>query len=121
MSAPATKKELTVINESQDAPRWSASQTNARPMAENALTRFFGGAPLAVMLRLLLVSLLVGAMLVWLDISPTDIIYGLQRFVLRLWNMGFGAIRDVAQYIIAGAIIVIPVWLVMRLMAMKGR
>jgi hypothetical protein len=35
--------------------------------------------------------------------------------------MGFGAIRDVLQYIIAGAIIVIPVWLVMRLMAMKGR
>lgn len=90
-------------------------------MADNALTRFFGGAPLAVLLRLLLVSLIVGAMLVWLEIHPDDIIYGIERFIRRLWNMGFGAIRDLWQYLLAGAIIVVPVWLVMRLMAMKGR
>ena len=110
-----------MINESQEAPRWRAPETHARPMADNALTRFFGGAPLAVLLRLLLVSLIVGAMLVWLEIRPADIIYGGERFFARLWNMGFDAIRDVAEYIIAGAIIVIPVWLVMRLLAMKGR
>jgi hypothetical protein len=110
-----------MLNESHEAPRWRAPETNARPMADNALTRFFGGSPIAVLLRLLLVSLIVGAMLVWLDIRPADIIYGVQRFFMRLWNMGFDAIRDVAEYIIAGAIIVIPVWLVMRLLAMKGR
>lgn len=90
-------------------------------MADTALNRFFGGSPLAVLLKLLLVSLVVGALMMWLDIRPTDIIYGFERFFTRIWNMGFDAIRDIAQYIIAGAIIVVPIWLVMRLMAVKGR
>lgn len=111
-----------MINKSQDAPRWRhAAGTDARPMAENALTRFFGGAPLAVLLKLLFVSLVVGALLMWLDIRPADVIYGVERFLRRIWNMGFDAIRDIVQYIVAGAIIVVPVWLVMRLLAVKGR
>ncbi|MDB5641561.1 MAG: uncharacterized protein JWN07_878 [Hyphomicrobiales bacterium] len=121
MIEPATKKDLIVLNESQEAPGWSAQKTNARPMADNTLTRFFGGAPLAVLLKLLFVSLIVGALLVWLDIRPADIIYGVERFFRRLWDMGFDAIRDVAQYIVAGAIIVVPIWLIMRLMAVRGR
>jgi hypothetical protein len=121
VSARVTRREIAVINGTQEAPRWTRPETNATPMAENALTRFFGGAPLVVLLRLLLVSLIVGALLMWLDIRPADIIYGVQRFVSRIWNMGFEAIRDLAQYVIAGAIIVVPVWLVMRLLAVKGR
>lgn len=90
-------------------------------MAESTLTRFLGGSPLAVLLRLIVVSLIVGAMLMWLDIRPIDIIYGVQRFFLRLWNMGFDAIQDVLQYVIAGAVIVVPIWLVMRLLSVRGR
>ncbi len=115
-----------MLNETTDRPlleepRWSRSQARATPMAENSLTRFFGGAPLAVLGRLLVVSLIVGAVLMWLEIRPGDIIYGVDRFVRRIWNMGFAAFHDLLQYIIAGAIIVVPVWLVMRLLAVRGR
>ena len=89
-------------------------------MASSALQRFIGGAPTAVFLRLLFVSLVVGALLVWLDIRPFEIFNALQRFVNRLWMMGWDAVRDVAQYILSGAVIVIPVWLVMRLFSMRG-
>ena len=89
-------------------------------MANSALQRFLGGPPVAVFLRLLFVSLVVGALLVWLDIRPFQIFNALQRFVNRLWMMGWDAVRDVAQYIIAGAVIVLPVWLVMRLLSMRG-
>jgi hypothetical protein len=87
----------------------------------DALTRFFGGAPLAVVLRLLVVSLIVGALLMWLDIHPRDVIRGLETFFLRIWNMGFEAVRELAQYVFAGAVIVVPVWLVMRLLSVRGR
>jgi hypothetical protein len=87
----------------------------------DALTRFFGGAPLAVVLRLLVVSLIVGALLMWLDIHPRDVIRGLENFILRIWNMGFEAVRELAQYVFAGAVIVVPVWLVMRLLSERGR
>jgi hypothetical protein len=108
------------------APRWSQIDDRqihkgGDQMAESTLTRFLGGSPLAVLLRLIVVSLIVGAMLMWLDIRPIDIIYGVQRFFLRLWNMGFDAIQDVLQYVIAGAVIVVPIWLVMRLLSVRGR
>ena len=96
------------------------AETREHQMASSALQRFLGGPPTAVFLRLLFVSLVVGALLVWLDIRPVEIFNALQRFVNRLWQMGWGAVRDVVQYVIAGAVIVVPVWLVMRLFNMRG-
>ena len=87
----------------------------------DTLHRLFGGEPLAVLLRLLVVSLIVGALLMWLDIHPRDVIRGFENFFLRIWNMGFEAVRELAQYVIAGAVIVVPVWIVMRLLSARGR
>ena len=90
------------------------------PVRNSGLTRFLGGSPAAVALRLVLLSLIVGALLMWLEIRPEDIILGVERFFRRLWLLGFDAIRDAAQYIVAGALIVVPVWFVLRLMNMRG-
>jgi hypothetical protein len=49
------------------------------------------------------------------------VIRGLENFALRIWNMGFEAVRELAQYVFAGAVIVVPVWLVMRLLSARGR
>lgn len=89
-------------------------------MSNSTLQRFLGGPPAAVFVRLLFVSLIVGALLIWLDIRPFEVFQALQRFVNRLWLMGWDAVREVAQYILAGAAIVIPVWLIMRLFSMRG-
>jgi len=47
-------------------------------------------------------------------------IRGLQQLVDRIWGLGFDAIREIADYILAGAAIVVPVWLVLRLMNMRN-
>ncbi len=91
----------------------------SRPQ-ETALNRFLGGSPGGVSLRLLFVSLIVGAFLMWLDIRPLDIFRGITDLVNRIWGLGFDAIRVVADYILAGAAIVVPVWLVLRLMNMRN-
>ena len=83
------------------------------------VTRFLGGPPLAVAMRLLFVSLVVGALLVWLNIHPYDVFFWIQRFFNRLWTLGWDAVREIAEYVLAGAAIVVPVWLVMRLMNMR--
>ena len=85
----------------------------------NGLTRFLGGSPAAVLVRLLLMSLVVGALLVWLDIRPYEIFRAFERFFQRIWLMGFDAVRELAAYVVAGALIVVPVWLVLRLMNMR--
>jgi len=89
-------------------------------MSNNALTRFLGGAPVAVLIRLLFVSLIVGALMMWLDITPESVFRGMHRFVLRLWNLGFDAIQEVLRYLLAGAAVVLPVWLVIRLLTMRN-
>ena len=39
----------------------------------------------------------------------------------RLYNLGFRSLQDFGTYIVAGAVIVIPVWLVIRLLSFRGR
>ena len=91
-------------------------------MANDNLTRFLGGSPLAVLFRLVLLSILIGVILSALGFDPWNIIESLRLRVWRIWNMGFDAINWVWRYFLLGAVIVIPIWLIMRLVnAPKGR
>jgi hypothetical protein len=110
-------------------PQWPQGQTQEQghapaglpPRPEiTALNRFLGGSPGAVFLRLLFVSLIVGALFMWLDIRPEDIFRGILEIVDHIRRLGFDAIREVANYIFAGAVIVVPIWLVLRLMNMRN-
>ena len=87
----------------------------------NALTRFLGGSPLSVVLRLALISFLVGVILAGLGLSPLDLVDGLVRFVERIFNLSFDAIERIGSYFLIGAVIVVPIFLVMRLVAVTRR
>ncbi len=82
----------------------------------DTLARFLGGPPLSVLARLVMLSLIVGALLMWLEIHPMEVIDSVERLFFRLWNLGFGAVRVVLEYVIAGAIVVVPIWFVLRLL-----
>jgi len=84
-------------------------------MANNVVARFFGGSPLMALVRLVLLSILVGVILSAFGLDPWNIIPSLKRFVLDVWDMGFDAVRWVWRYFLLGAIVVIPIWLIMRL------
>jgi hypothetical protein len=100
-------------------PRWTSTQPSAPPMYGNPLYRFLGGSPLTVFIRLFFISLIVGALLMWLDVRPLDIFRALNRLIDRLWNLGFDAIREIAEYVLAGAVIVLPIWFVTRLLSQR--
>jgi hypothetical protein len=84
-------------------------------MANNAVMRFFGGSPAAALVRLILLSILVGVVLSALGFDPWNIFPSIQQFLLGIWNMGFDAVRWVWRYFLLGAIVVIPIWLIIRL------
>jgi hypothetical protein len=90
-----------------------------KPQPDTALTRFLGGSPVGVFLRLFFLSLVVGAVLMWLDIRPYDVIEAVVRFAHRIWALGFDAIRQLGDYLLAGAIIVVPIWFVSRLLSSR--
>lgn len=83
------------------------------------MERFLGGSPLSVLIRLVFISLIVGAILAFLGLSPQSLYESAVRFLRSLTGMGFGAVRDVGQWIVAGAMIVIPLWLISRLFAAR--
>jgi hypothetical protein len=87
-----------------------------RPTAGNPVNRFFGGPPLSVIFRLLLLSILIGVILQVLGLDPWNIIDSLRRLVLQIWDMGFDVLRWLWRYLLLGAAVVVPVWLVLRLL-----
>ena len=92
-------------------------------MPENSqMTRWVGGSPLAVLGRLILVSILVGVILSALGLDPMNIFYSVRRLFERLWEMGFDGFLWLWRYFLLGAMIVIPIWLIMRMVnAPRGK
>jgi hypothetical protein len=86
------------------------------------ITRVLGGSPAAVVGRLILASILVGVILSALGLDPFDIVRSLERLLRHLWDMGFDAVRWLWRYFLLGAVIVVPIWFLSRLInGSRGR
>ena len=77
------------------------------------LTRFLGDTPLRTVVKLIIVSFVVGILMSALDLSVFDAV---RDFAIRIWNMGFEAIEKFAGYLLLGAAIVVPVFLIIRIL-----
>jgi hypothetical protein len=65
-------------------------------------------------------SLLVGAFMSFLGVTPAGLISRVWRMIQAVLDLGFDSLREVGRWIIYGAIIVVPLWLLSRL-ASRGR
>lgn len=84
------------------------------------LNRLLGGSPGAVAVRLVLLSILVGVILSAIGLDPLNIIHSIERLIRSVWDIGFDAVLWLWRYFLLGAVLVIPIWLVVRL-AKGGR
>jgi hypothetical protein len=86
------------------------------------VSRFFGGPPLAVIGRLILLSILVGVILAAIGLDPWNIIQSVRRLIEHIWTTGFDTVRWLWRYFLLGAVIVVPIWVLVRLArAPRGR
>ena len=92
-----------------------------RIMEGNQVRRFLGGSPGQVVVQLIVVSFIVGLVLSVLGVSPFDIVDGLKRLAFRIYSMGFGTVEWMVRYLLLGAVVVVPIWLVMRVLKMGRR
>ena len=83
--------------------------------------QIFGGNPLSVVIRLIVLSIVVGVVLSALGITPQNLFYHLNILARRLYDMGFGAIEWVLGYLVLGAMVVVPVWFLSRLFGSVSR
>jgi hypothetical protein len=84
-------------------------------MANNVVSRFLGGPPLAVLARLVLLSIVVGVILSAVGLDPWNILQSIERLIRNVWDMGFDAIKWLWRYFLLGAVLVVPIWLLVRL------
>ncbi|NHK28868.1 integrase [Parvularcula flava] len=78
------------------------------------------GNILRTVLFLVLASFLAGVLLDLIGMAPLDfwrgIVDGVKDFFSALFSIGWGTISTILNYVIFGAVIVVPVWLVVFLL-----
>lgn len=84
-------------------------------MSDNQLTRFFGGSPAMVLVRLVVLSIVVGVILASLGLDPRNLLQSLTDLVRNLFDYGFDTIESLWRYFLLGAVIVVPLWLLLRI------
>ena len=82
--------------------------------------QIFGGNPTAVIIRLVILSIVVGIVMAALGITPANLYHKLNLLAGRIYDMGFGAFEWALGYFVVGAIVVVPIWLLARMFKVFG-
>lgn len=82
------------------------------------MDRFFGGPVLPTIFKLAIASIAVGVVLAVFGIKPIDLWRDFIDTLARIWEMGFDAIDWSLQYLLLGAVVVIPIFVAVRLWSM---
>ena len=85
----------------------------------SGLTSFLGDSPLRVFLKLLVVSFLVGVVMSAFGWSPFDVLQWIEDTLTRIWHMGFATVDRFVGYLALGAAIVIPAFIILRLLSYR--
>ncbi len=85
----------------------------------NAFSRFLGDSPLRVAIKLAIVSFVVGVAMAAFGLSPWDLLYGVRDFLEGIWYMGFDALYRFWHYFLLGAVVVVPLFIILRLLSYR--
>jgi hypothetical protein len=93
----------------------SEAQETVRLMTNTTLARLVGGSPMAVALRLITVSFAVGFLLDAFGLDSSALINEAVGAARRIVEYGFSDLRRFGRILLTGAMVVVPVWIVLRL------
>ncbi len=92
-------------------------------MSPKPIERFLGGPWQKVAVKLLVLSVVVGFLMATFGLDPEILIrhfaLSAQRLLNAIFFQGFDAVLTVLHYCFYGAVIVIPIWLVSRLLSAR--
>ncbi len=86
----------------------------AKQKPDLAMERFFGGSPAIIILKLAITSLIIGMVLSFFGFNPNNLYDAIVRLGDWISSLGLDAVKTVLRYIILGALIVVPLWLLGR-------
>lgn len=77
--------------------------------------RILGGSPLGVAIRLALISIAVGIVMSVLGIDLSNFFHRINILLRRIYDLGLGIFDSVLEYLLLGALVVVPIWLIARI------
>ena len=84
------------------------------------MERIFGGSPALVILKLVIASLIIGVVLNFFGFDPNSLYHALIQIGDWISSLGLDAVKKGLRYVILGALIVIPLWLLARFFSLFG-
>jgi hypothetical protein len=83
--------------------------------APSGVQRFLGGSPGGVLVKLVFLSLVVGGLMSLVGLTPRGLFESALRMGRAILDLGFGALGEVGGWLLTGAVVVVPLWLILRL------
>ena len=83
------------------------------------ITRFLGDTPSRTLVKLAVISFVVGIMMSALNFTPVEVWYAIRDFFERIYDLGFEAFGRIGKYFIYGAMVVIPIFVLMRVLKFR--
>ena len=80
---------------------------------------FLGGSLPAITVRLLVVSFVVGLLLAMFGFDPESIYQRLAELFQHVIEFGLTDLRHFGRILLTGAMVVVPIWFILRLMDMR--
>lgn len=77
---------------------------------------FLGDTVGRTVVKLLIISVLVGMVMNVFGLSPFDIFDAVRDFFVRLWESGWAALGRFGDWLILGASVVIPLFIILRVL-----
>ena len=62
-------------------------------------------------------SIVVGIVLSALDLRPENLLGHVRLLLERIYRLGFGALDGILGYFLIGAVVVIPIWILVRVIS----
>lgn len=88
---------------------------DSSPYARSGLERLIGGHPLSVALKLIFLSALAGFFMTMFGFDAIDLFNGLVGMIEDALRDSGSLIRQIFAYVLTGAAVVIPLWIIIRL------
>jgi len=83
--------------------------------------KIIGGSPLGVAARLALISIAVGIVMNALGIDLSNFFHRINVLLRNIYDLGFGAFEWLLEYLLLGALVVVPIWVIARLVGAARR
>jgi Family of unknown function (DUF6460) len=83
------------------------------------MNSFLGGSLATVAVRLLVVSFVVGLLLVMFGFEPESLYERFVQLIRHVVEFGLTDLRHFGRILLTGAMVVVPIWFVLRLMEMR--